>query len=69
MYSFVLLACTSFLFALLLTPLIRNAALARGLVDRPGPQSRLHARVRALFNRQQTVRFHGARWGARAVVK
>ena len=33
MYSFVLLACTSFLFALLLTPLIRNAALGRAAAE------------------------------------
>jgi len=43
MYSFVLLACISFLFALLLTPLIRNAALARGLVDWPDDKRHLHA--------------------------
>ena len=43
MYSFLLLVCTSFLFALLLTPLIRNAALARGLVDRPDEKRHVHA--------------------------
>ena len=43
MYSFFLLICTSFLFALLLTPLIRDAALACGLVDRPDDKRHLHA--------------------------
>ena len=42
MYSLALLAFTSFLVALLLTPLVRNLARKWGLVDEPGEERRIH---------------------------
>jgi len=44
MYSLAFLAATSFLLALLLTPLVRNWAVRRGWVDEPGDERRVHSR-------------------------
>lgn len=42
MYSLAFLAFSSFVLALLLTPLVRNLARSRGLVDQPGDARRIH---------------------------
>ncbi len=45
MYSLLLLAGTAFLTALLLTPLLRNLFLRRGLVDTPDGKRKVHAKA------------------------